>query len=178
MIQCMAHTFVTLPAVTSDSWLQGAMVLCFLLTMGGLAYGITVFRKQAKLIEDLIARSREHESRAANSSNDYEVGVRQKIKLEADMLSTQTEIAKLELSARKAEFDEGGVPHAELNKIHAGKMRRELDLLEVQIELARRDLALRGDHLAYHDCMMEKVKLEIESLKLQVREQRKRLDEF
>lgn len=167
----MSPAFLALGAARDSDFLTFALVVCFLLTAGGIGYGIHVYHKQAKLIADLIGRAREFEARAASSASEYESSVRQKVQLDA-------EIAKLEIAARKADFAEGGVPHAELNKLHASKMKRELELLEVQVELARRDLALRGDHLAYHDQMMEKVKLEIESLKLQVREQRKRLEEF
>lgn len=66
----------------------------------------------------------------------------------------------------------------QLNTILAEKFGKEIALLDVQLELARRDLALRGDQLHFHDTMMEKARIEIESLKLQVREQHKRLDEF
>jgi hypothetical protein len=65
-----------------------------------------------------------------------------------------------------------------LNQMLVEKFTKESQLLDVQLELARRDLAMRGDQLHYHDTMMEKVRIEIESLKLQVREQHKRLDEF
>ena len=67
--------------------------------------------------------------------------------------------------------------HDDLNRLMAQKMERELKLLDVQVELARRDQAMRSDQLDYHDTMMEKAKLEIESLKLHIQEQRKRLDE-
>jgi hypothetical protein len=65
----------------------------------------------------------------------------------------------------------------DLNRLMAQKMERELKLLDVQIELARRDQAMRSDQLDYHDTMMEKAKLEIESLRLHIKEQQKRLDE-
>ncbi len=76
--------------------------------------------------------------------------------------------------------DESAPPtptHEDLNRLMAQKMERELKLLDVQVELARRDQAMRSDQLDYHDTMMEKAKLEIESLKLHIQEQRKRLDE-
>ena len=77
--------------------------------------------------------------------------------------------------------DDESVPptptHEDLNRLMAQKMERELKLLDVQVELARRDQAMRSDQLDYHDTMMEKAKLEIESLKLHIKEQRKRLDE-
>ena len=67
--------------------------------------------------------------------------------------------------------------HDDLNRLMSQKMERELKLLDVQVELARRDQAMRSDQLDYHDTMMEKAKLEIESLKLHIQDQRKRLDE-
>ena len=49
---------------------------------------------------------------------------------------------------------------------------------EDRLHPACRDLAMRGDQLDFHDTRMEQTKLEIESLRLQIREQKKRLDEF
>lgn len=119
-----------------------------------------------------------NEEEQAKQQAEYQSVVLEKQKLESQLLEVQLEIAKSELAQRKAESGEGGVANPQLNRLHAEKMKREADLLDVQLELARRDLALRGDQLDFHDAMMEKSRLEIESLKLRIREQKKDLDGF
>ncbi len=68
--------------------------------------------------------------------------------------------------------------HTELNSLAAQKFKREIELLDVQLQLAKFDLGMRHDHRDYHDLVMEKARLEIESLKLHIKEQRKRNDDF
>lgn len=68
--------------------------------------------------------------------------------------------------------------HTELNTLAAQKFKREVELLDVQLQLAKFDLGMRHDHRDYHDLVMEKARLEIESLKLHIKEQRKRNDDF
>lgn len=119
-----------------------------------------------------------HEEEQSRQQGEYHAIVAGKQRLECQLLEVQLELAKADLAQRRAEAEDGGISHIQLNKLHAAKMQHESDLLEVQLELARRDLAMRGDHLDYHDTMMEKSKLEIESLKLRIREQKKDLDGF
>jgi len=88
-----------------------------------------------------------------------------RLKAEAELSRLNVEIGKLELEHRKDESTRA-------------RFNNESEISKINVELARRDLALRGDHLDLHDRMMEKANLEIESLKLQIKEQRKRLDEF
>lgn len=101
-----------------------------------------------------------------------------RLKNEAELSSINIEIAKYELADRKAASSETGVSSGQLHKLQAAKFEREIAMLDAQVELSRRDLAMRGDQLDFHDTRMEQSKLEIESLKLQIREQKKRLDEF
>lgn len=82
--------------------------------------------------------------------------------------------AELSASREKTAFDQ----HIETNKIGIEKMRREVELLDLQIKLAGTELITRRDVRDYNDLMMDKTRLEIESLKLHIKEQRKRLDEF
>lgn len=74
----------------------------------------------------------------------------------------------------RAAFDQ----HMEASKTGVAKMRREMELLEIQMKLATREVSTRQDMRDYHDLMMDKARLEIESLRLHIKEQRKRLDEF
>jgi cell division protein FtsL len=68
--------------------------------------------------------------------------------------------------------------HTELNSLAAQKFKREVELLDIQLQLAKFDLGMRHDHRDYHDLVMEKARLEIESLKLHIKEQQKRNDDF
>ena len=65
-----------------------------------------------------------------------------------------------------------------INDMAADKLRAEAQLLELQIQLAKRELNSREKADAFNELVMSKVKLEVESLRLQVIEQRKRLDGF
>ncbi len=65
-----------------------------------------------------------------------------------------------------------------INDMAADKLRAEAQLLELQIQLAKREINSRERADAFNDLVMSKVKLEVESLRLQVIEQRKRLDGF
>lgn len=96
-------------------------------------------------------------------------------------VNVEHELALSELKMRQAELGEAGdgaVPRVEMNKLVAKKMSLEIEVLSTQLELARRELALRGDQLDFHDVQMERTRLEIESLKLRIKEQRKGLDDF
>lgn len=68
--------------------------------------------------------------------------------------------------------------HTELNAVAAQKMKREVELLDIQLQLAKFDMGMRHDSRDYHDLMMEKARLEIESLKQHIKEQRKRNEDF
>lgn len=74
----------------------------------------------------------------------------------------------------RAAFDQ----HMEASKTGVAKMRREMEMLEIQLKLAAWEVSKRQDMRDYHDLMMDKTRLEIESLRLHIKEQRKRLDEF
>lgn len=58
------------------------------------------------------------------------------------------------------------------------KVKREIELLELQIQAVKAGLSHRHDQLDVHDIMMEKTKLEIENLQLHLRKMRRELDEL
>jgi len=58
------------------------------------------------------------------------------------------------------------------------KVKREIELLELQIQSVKAGLSHRHDQLDVHDIMMEKTKLEIENLQLHLRKMRRELDEL
>ncbi|MGD9790782.1 MAG: hypothetical protein AB7Q00_11690 [Phycisphaerales bacterium] len=68
--------------------------------------------------------------------------------------------------------------HLQLNDLAAQKMRQEIEMLGLQLQLAKQEVNARLERHDYHDAVMEKTRLEIESLKLHIKEQKKRLDEF
>ncbi len=68
--------------------------------------------------------------------------------------------------------------HLQLNELAAQKMRQEIEMLGLQLQLAKQEVNARLERHDYHDAVMEKTRLEIESLKLHIKEQKKRLDEF
>lgn len=106
--------------------------------------------------------------------NEYHTAAMRKVNVEHELALSELRIRQAELG----EGEGGGVPRAEMNKLVAKKMGLEIELLTTQLELARRELALRGDQLDFHDVQMERARLEIESLKLRIKEQRKGLDDY
>lgn len=139
----------------------------------------TRHRRQAmELDRERADRHATIETAQADRQRELDALALDRMRSEHELTKIQAQIAALELESRQREQADRGVTHAKLNASTYEKFQRENALLDVQVELARRDLALRGDHLQYHDTMMEKARLEIESLRLQIREQRKRLDEF
>ncbi len=154
-----------------------------------IAAGVTWFlanqSKDQKYRAEMLTIERERASRhaemdraAAQRSESIEQTQIARIKNEVELSAINIEIAKHELADRKAAAEGGGVSNLHLHKLQAAKFEREIAMLDAQVELSRRDLAMRGDQLDFHDTRMEQTRLEIESLKLQIREQKKRLDEF
>jgi len=129
-----------------------------------------------------LAAHRQNQSRAQDQNNVANAELLKKLRYEVELLATQKEIAAHELLSRKHATREGqpnpNDQHVELNALGAQKMKKELELLDLQLLLMKADLAMRHDTRDYHELMQEKAKLEIDSLKLQIREQHKRLDEF
>ncbi len=174
---------MTIAATDNSGWYAVGFITFIVLLVWGAYYLTNRHRLGAQRDEREFRRKGfeaqlKREAEEGKRAEHYHETALRKSLLEAQLLELQVEIAKAELEQRKAEAGVGGVTGSELNKLHATKVVKESDLLEVQVELARRDLALRADHLDYHDAMMEKSKLEIESLKLRIREQRKDLDGF
>ncbi|GEM_PF-1180128 len=169
---------------------------------GGVAYWLFRTQGDTKARESMIAIDQERASRHAElekaqaqrgaTIDDQQL---QRLRNEIELTALNIQLAKAELSQRidastqqrfknESELSRLNVELAKNELIHRledetkARLRNESELSQISLELARRDLALRGDHLDLHDRMMEKATLEIESLKLQIKEQRKRLDEF
>lgn len=68
--------------------------------------------------------------------------------------------------------------HMTLNALTAEKLRLEAQYLQLQTDIARKEIEARGRMDKYHDLMTQKAQLEVQSLRLHIREQRKRLDDF
>lgn len=158
--------------------------------LGSLIAGASVWflakhSKEDKYRAEMIAIERERASRhadmdraAAQRAESIEQTQIARIKNEVELSAINIELARFELADRKAASNDTGVSSGQLHKLQAAKFEREIAMLDAQVELSRRDLAMRGDQLDFHDTRMEQAKLEIESLRLQIREQKKRLDEF
>jgi hypothetical protein len=88
--------------------------------------------------------------------------------------SLQGELAQLAHERERSEQ----ARNSEFHTLAMQKLRKEIELLEAQVQISRRELASRSDSDDYHDLMMEKARLDIEGMKLHIKEQRKRLDDF
>jgi hypothetical protein len=65
-----------------------------------------------------------------------------------------------------------------INQTGLKKMQLETQLLQTQVKIAEHELANRQRNDQINAVAVEKLRLEVESLKLHIREQHKRLDEF
>jgi len=68
--------------------------------------------------------------------------------------------------------------HQRLNELQGRKLQLELRLMETQLRLMEADLAKRDEAGQVHAAMLLKTRLEADSLKLHITEQRKRLDDY
>jgi methylmalonyl-CoA mutase N-terminal domain/subunit len=68
--------------------------------------------------------------------------------------------------------------HVALNDLAAQKMKLEIEHLQMQARLGQMEVESRERADEYHRLMSEKTRFEIQSLKLHIREQNKRLDDF
>lgn len=71
-------------------------------------------------------------------------------------------------------FEQGQI----FNQTGLKKMQLESKLLDLQVQIAERELANRIKGEQINSVAIEKLKLEVESMKLHIREQHKRLDDF
>lgn len=68
--------------------------------------------------------------------------------------------------------------HVTLNQLTADKIRLENQYLQMQLRIGQLEVEAREHNEEYHELMRQKTQLEIQSLKLHIREQTKRLDDF
>ncbi len=68
--------------------------------------------------------------------------------------------------------------HMTLNQLTADKVRLENQYLQLQLRIGQLEVEAREHSEEYHTLMRQKTQLEIQSLKLHIREQTKRLDDF
>lgn len=68
--------------------------------------------------------------------------------------------------------------HVALNELQTTKLALETKLLQAQFDNVERDRHMRDNHEDYHKLMMQKTELEIQNLKLHIREMRKRTEDF
>jgi hypothetical protein len=68
--------------------------------------------------------------------------------------------------------------HVTLNDLTARKIELETRLMQAQAENIDQDRRMREQNEEYHRLMVQKAQLEIQSLKLHIREQQKRNEDF
>jgi hypothetical protein len=68
--------------------------------------------------------------------------------------------------------------HVALNDLTAEKIKLENQYLQLQVKIGQLEIDARERNEDYHRLMSQKTQLEIQSLKLHIREQTKRLDDF
>jgi hypothetical protein len=152
-------------------------VTCFVIiaTVVGIAVMNELRRRRGDKAQGAMIRA--SQEREARHNEEYHEAAMRKVNMEHALAKAELRMRHIELG--EGEVDGKGLPsRGEMNALVAKKMQLEVELLTTQLELARRELALRGDQLDFHDVQMERTRLEIESLKLRIREQRKGLDEF
>jgi hypothetical protein len=152
-------------------------VTCFAIiaTVVGIAVMNELRRRRGEKAQAVMIRA--SQEREARHNEEYHEAAMRKVNVEHALAKAELRMRHIELG--EGEVDGKGLPsRGEMNALVAKKMQLEVELLTTQLELARRELALRGDQLDFHDVQMERTRLEIESLKLRIREQRKGLDEF
>lgn len=80
---------------------------------------------------------------------------------------------------RQREREEGAYQqHIRLQELTAKKLELEGRLLTAQAENIERDREIREKNAEYHELMVKKAQLEIQSLKLHIKEQLKRGEDF
>ena len=81
--------------------------------------------------------------------------------------------------SRQREREEGAYQqHIRLQELTARKLDLEARLLTAQAENIDRDRQIREKNAEYHELMVKKAQLEIQSLKLHIKEQLKRGEDF
>jgi hypothetical protein len=197
----MEQIFALAQATDTSGYFWGGIVVGLL---AGAAVGYLLFKtngdnkaRQAMLALERERAQRHAEMEKAQAERGATIDEQQlaRLKNEVELSAINIQLAKSELSQRmdastgarlkaETELSRLNVELARLELAHRqddatrARFQNESEISKVNVELARRDLALRGDHLNLHDRMMEKANLEIESLKLQIKEQRKRLDDY
>jgi peptidoglycan hydrolase CwlO-like protein len=87
--------------------------------------------------------------------------------------------AMVESHARAAEREDVMFEqHRQLNDLTRRKLELELKLMETQLRIMEADIHKREESTDFHNTMIQKTQLEIDSLRLHIREQRKRLDDY
>lgn len=95
-------------------------------------------------------------------------------RVETLMMQEQQRAMELNRTREDTMFEQ----HKQMNELTIAKLRMELKLMESQFESMAATDERRSGADAFNRQMMEKAKLEVESLKLHIREQRKRLDDY
>jgi hypothetical protein len=89
-------------------------------------------------------------------------------------VQAQSEAAEVHRQRENIAFEQ----HRQMNTLAIEKLKLELQALQTQLRMMEADIRRRSDASEVHETMLHKTRLEVESLKLHIREQRKRLDDY
>lgn len=133
---------------------------CVLTVVG---FALWASQKKAKREERFLAESRalelERQRREVESSTKHaQIGDVAKQKYELELRSTQQNV--------------------EINELVKRKIDLEIRLMEMEVEQRRANERRLTEADGYNRTQVDKLRLEIESLKLHIREQRSRIDDF
>lgn len=106
-----------------------------------------------------------------------------KQKRDAERAALQRQIAELgrrlaDRTAQEAREHQAQETHTKLNDLMARKIDMEAKVLEAQLATARHDASVREMTSEYQRLVVAKTELEIRSLKLHIREQEKRNEDY
>lgn len=102
--------------------------------------------------------------------------MRARLKKQAERGIAESQRKAIADQARREQmhFEQGQL----INQTGLKKMQLETQLLQTQVKIAEHELASRLRNDQVNAVAIEKLRLEVESMKLHIREQHKRLDEF
>lgn len=101
-----------------------------------------------------------------------------KTRRRTDMLIEEQRRGNAQSQAHLERDQKAYAQHVALNELTAEKIKLENQYLQLQMKIGALEIESRERADEYHGLMSDKTRLEIQSLKLHIREQTKRLDDY
>jgi|GEM_PF-2566851 len=95
-----------------------------------------------------------------------------------DLVLEEQSRANAQMQANAERDQRAYAQHVALNDLTAEKIKLENQYLQLQVRIGQMEIESRERAEEYHRLMSEKTRFEIQSLKLHIREQNKRLDDY